>query len=169
MRKFGVGAVMTVSLLALAACGKKDGEAEKAAAPAAPAAESPADPSDSIQGLPRPKTGNWKIQPTMAGMQLPATTVCYTEEIVSSDKWAQGIREDSGVECSEQRTRMEGGAVVSHSVCTVEGRTMTTDVRAEGDFQSRYTTTMTTTTEPLPPGMKNPTVMTVTAERVGDC
>lgn len=95
------------------------------------ATETTATPS----ALPRPPAGQWRASIVMNGGAPRVATNCVTEQEVGFDRRPEG--------CSEFGSHMEGGAVVTHSVCSAQGVTVNSDTRAEGDFNSRYTTTGT--------------------------
>lgn len=166
-------AAIGLCALALAGCSKKD-DAEKATATAeAPAAERAGGVGaggGAPAGMPKPRTGKWRLTTAMPDMpvRMPAQEVCFTEQMVNDTEWSKG-QMPKDMDCSEMSTRFVGGAIVSHSVCKVNGVTMTSDVRTSGDFQNRYTVETSSSMNPAPPGMKNPTKMTITAERLGDC
>lgn len=170
-RTAALAATMASAALLLGACsGSGEDAGEKAADEAAAGGGTTATSTTAPEGMPRPKPGKWKITMKIEGLPTtpPPTEVCYTPEMVSGDAWATGQRPPE-IKCSDESTRREGDAVVAHSVCELMGRKTTTDVRFEGDFDSRYTMKTTSTTEPAIPGAPNPQVMTATVERLGDC
>src|SRR6185295_7279106 len=123
-----------------------------------------------------PAAGKWKLTTTAMGQAMPPSEVCYDkqmsfEEIDKQQKQQQP--QQPNVTCSEQAYKKEGDAQVSHSVCTAEilGKpmTITTDVRATGDFKSRYTMDMSVKMDPPPMKGMEEQKMTVVAERLGDC
>lgn len=167
-------AAIALCALALAGCSKKDDAAK------APKAQAEANDGLTVgggsattlppAGMPKPRTGKWRLTTAMADVpvKMPATEVCFTEEMVNDTQWSKG-QMPKDMDCPEMSTTFVGGAIVSHSVCKVNGKTMTSDVRTSGDFQNRYTVESTSSVDPAVPGMKNPMKMTITAERLGDC
>jgi len=80
---------------------------------------------------------------------------------------AQQMQQQSGLTCTEQTFSTDGKS--GHSVCALQGMTVTTDYAVTGDFNTAYTMQMTSTMDPSPPGMTAPSVTTVKMERLGDC
>ncbi|RYG29105.1 MAG: hypothetical protein EON93_17325 [Burkholderiales bacterium] len=158
--KFAMAAA--AAALMLAACG-----GENAAAPtdgAAPAAGTPAAPAanNAIQG---PIAGEWEVTVTAAGMALPAQKICYEKQMTMEE--AQKMQQDAGMTCSEQTYAPDGKS--GHSVCTMQGMTITSDYTVTGDFNSSYTMEMKTSMDPAPPGMPNPSTTAIKMDRLGDC
>jgi hypothetical protein len=125
---------------------------------AAPAAAMPAN-------MTGPAAGKWKVAVSAGGMDMPATEVCYATQMTMEE--AQKMQQQSGLTCSEQTFAPDGKS--GHSVCTMQGMTVTTDYAVSGDFNTAYTMQMTSTMDPSPPGMPSPSVTTMTMERLGDC
>ena len=51
----------------------------------------------------------------------------------------------------------------------MDGTTITTDSKIMGDFNTAYTMDMTSSIDPAPPGMPNPSTTTIKMVRLGDC
>ena len=156
---------IAVLSLGLAAC--SPGAADKKAAAAVPEPAAPAAPAE-VDG---PVAGKWKITKTILGQTLPSEEVCYDKQTPLAA--TRKMREQQNVACSEQQAGREGDAFVVHQVCTMEimdkTYTLTTDMRATGDFRTRYRVDTTARTEPeLMKGMGEQTTQ-ITAERLGDC
>jgi hypothetical protein len=149
--------------LMLAACGGPTTPATDAATPEAAAAAPAAAPA--AGGLNGPIAGNWKVTITSAGMTLPPQDVCYTKQMTMEE--AQKMQQDAGMTCSEQTYAPDGKS--GHSVCTMQGMTVTSDFTVTGDFNTSYTMEMKTTMDPAPAGMAGPSVTSVKMDRVGDC
>lgn len=152
----------TGAALALAACGgpTKPGTTSEAAAPeAAPAAPAAA---NAISG---PIAGKWQVTITSAGMALPAQEICYEKQMTMEE--AQKMQQDSGMSCSEQTFAPDGKS--GHSVCTMQGMTVTSDYKVTGDFNTSYTMDMTTSMNPAPAGVPNPSSTSIKMDRLGDC
>lgn len=154
-----------VAALALAACGGSNTPAATdpaatpetaAATPAAPAA------TNAING---PIAGKWQVTITSAGMTMPAQEICYEKQMTLEE--AQKMGQDAGMTCSEQTFAPDGKA--GHSVCTMQGMTVTSDYKVTGDFNTSYTMEMTSSMDPAPPGVTNPSTTTVKMDRLGDC
>ena len=99
---------------------------------------------------------------------IPAQEICITAEMVNDTEWSKS-QLPKDMDCPVMTQRVEGGAIIAHSVCKVNGHTLTGDTRTFGDFRDSYTVETTSSVDPAPPGMPNPTKMTIKAERVGDC
>lgn len=160
-------AIAALCGLALTSCGKS-GDAAKTGD--APAAASSGGVSEAPAGMPKPRTGKWKLTTSMPGMtaEMPPTEICITAEMVNDTEWSKS-QLPKDMDCPVMTQRVEGGAIIAHSVCKVNGHTLTGDTRTFGDFRNSYTVETTSSVDPAPPGMPNPTKMTIRAERVGDC
>lgn len=119
-----------------------------------------------------PKPGLWRVTTSVAGMPgaaaaaPPATEVCVTQATFEAPG---GSASTPGATCNTQPFRREGDAVVSSSVCEMQGGMKTeTNIRVTGDFTSRYTMEAKTKTTGGPAQMPEITT-TMNAERVGDC
>lgn len=158
-------AIAAVATLALAGC-SKPGDAAKTDEPAAKSAA----PSAAAAGMPKPRTGNWKLTTSMPGIavEMPPQELCITPEMVNDTEWSKS-QMPKDMDCPVMTQRVENGAIIAHSVCKVNGHTLISDVRTSGNFQTSYTVETTSTMDPPPPGMQNPTKMTIKAERLGDC
>jgi hypothetical protein len=161
--KFALAAASAALLLA--ACGEKaepslDGTPTSAATPAepAPAPASPAFPTG-------PSAGKWKVSVSSGEMEIPPNEICYAKQMTMEE--AQQMQQQSGLTCTEQTFSADGKS--GHSVCALQGMTVTTDYAVTGDFNTAYTMRMTSTMDPSPPGMAAPSVTTVKMERLGDC
>lgn len=160
-----------VAFAGLAAC-SPSAPATDGATPAPEAAAPAAAPAASADG---PAAGKWKLTTTAMGQAMPPSEVCYEKQMSFEelDKQQKEQQQQSNVTCAEQTYGKDGDAVVSHSVCTADilGKpmTITSDMRAAGDFKSKYTMDMTVKMDPPPmPDMTEQKVQVV-AERIGDC
>jgi hypothetical protein len=165
-------ALLGLAALGLAACGGS--ETPKPTADAPPGAETPAGPAAAPEtpvapaGLTGPAAGKWKMTMTSStGMAMPGQEYCYEKQISLEE--AQAMQQQAGVTCTEQSFTPVAGGFTGHSVCKIESMTMTTDQKITGDFNTKYTIEGTTSIDPAPPGMPNPTTTTITMERLGDC
>lgn len=152
--------------LTLGACSQK---AEDKAAEAPATAGTPAGAAPAAM---KPSPGKWKMTAKMDGLPagmdgLPPVEICLTKADIDRDAWATGP--DAADNCSKVETRVAGGALVTHAVCSSNGITTTMDVTARGDMTKRYTVETIMKTEPAAPGAPNPMKMSVVAERLGDC
>jgi hypothetical protein len=155
-----------VAALTLAACGGESGTPAPAAGDAAAPAETAAPAAPAATGMaPGPIAGEWEVTVTAMGMTVPATKVCYTRAMTMQE--AQEMQQGAGITCSEQTVAPDGKS--SHSVCSMQGMTITTDMKVTGDFSSAYTMDMTSTMDPAPPGMPpGPSTTSVAMKRLGD-
>lgn len=152
--------------LMLAACGDKT-EPTLDGAPAAPAAAAEtATPAAAPTGLAAgPAAGKWKVSVSAGGMDIPPSEICYAKQVSMED--AQKMQQEAGMTCTEQTFAADGKS--GHSVCAMQGMTITTDFAVTGDFNTAYTMQMTSSMDPAPPGMPQPSVSSVKMERLGDC
>lgn len=166
--KFALAAASAALLLAaipLAGCG---GPTAPAATPAGetPAAATPSAPSPSIPAsMTGPTAGKWKVQVSAGGMDMPPNEICYAKQMSMEE--AQAMQQQAGMTCTDQTYAADGKS--GHSVCAMQGMTITTDFSVTGDFNTAYTMQMTSSMDPAPPGMPQPSTTTVKMERLGDC
>lgn len=158
-------AAATAALM-LAACGDKT-EPTLDGAPAAPAAASEtAAPAAAPAGLAAgPAAGKWKVTVSTGGMDIPPNEMCYAKQVSMEE--AQAMQQQAGMTCTEQTYAADGKS--GHSVCAMQGMTITTDFTVTGDFNTAYTMQMTSSMDPAPPGMPQPSTSTIKMERLGDC
>ena len=158
-------AAATAALM-LAACGEKT-EPTLDGAPAAPAATSEtAAPAAAPAGLAAgPAAGKWKVTVSTGGMDIPPNEMCYAKQVSMEE--AQKMQQQAGMTCTEQTYAADGKS--GHSVCAMQGMTITTDFAVTGDFNTAYTMQMTSSMDPAPPGMPQPSTSTIKMERLGDC
>jgi len=164
--KLAIAAV--AAALLLTACGGAD-TATTAETPAAggaaglAAAPGPAMPA----ALTGPSAGKWRSTITSAGMTMPPNEICYEKQMTMDE--AQAIQQSAGVECSVNTYNADASGMTGHSVCKMGDTTITSDTKVVGDFASAYTMEISSSMNPAPPGMPNPSVTTVKMERLGDC
>lgn len=161
-------ALVTAALL-LVGCGGSETppagtEIPTADAPAAPAAvaAAPAATSGAAVG---PAAGKWKVSVSAGGMAIPPNEICYARQMTMAE--AQAMQKQGGMTCTEENFAANGKT--GHSVCSMQGMTITTDFSVTGDFNTAYTMQMTSSMDPAPAGMPQPSTTTVKMERLGDC
>lgn len=156
------GTIAIILAVALAACSPpaaKDGTGAEAPA-AAPAA------SLTSADLPTPKIGKWKMTMNIPGARGPQSVeVCYSQKMIDELKAMAGKIPNST--CSEPAVNRTAGVYLVNLSCETMGKKSNVSMRYEGDFNSRYTTTMTMTEDP--PSPEGTTTTTTTAEFVGPC
>lgn len=153
---------VAAAALMLAACGEKT-EAPRDGAPTA--AETPAAAPAAGTALTGPAAGKWKVQVSAGGMDIPPNEICYAKQMTMEE--AQAMQQQAGMTCTEQTYGADGKS--GHSVCSMQGMTVTTDFSVTGDFNTAYTMQMISSMNPAPPGMPQPSTTTVKMERLGDC
>ncbi len=158
--KFALAAASAALLLA--ACGEKTEPTLDGAPSAAATTETPAPAAALPTG---PAAGKWKVTVSASGVEIPPNEICYAKQMSMEE--AQKMQQQSGLTCAEQTFSTDGKA--GHSVCTMQGMTVTTDYAVTGDFGTAYTMQMTSTMDPSPPGLPSPSVTTIKMERLGDC
>lgn len=157
--------IASVAALAATACGS-GGEAGEA---------DTADDATATAALPSgPAPGLWQITARIPGMPegvaMPPFETCVTREDFSEMQRGPGQGMPEGVVCSEQSFRRDGDALVGRSVCTMpDGVRTETDTRVTGDLSRRYSMEVATRMTPPPTPSTAETVMTMSAERIGDC
>jgi hypothetical protein len=157
-----------VSTLLLAACGGAETPATTAETPAA--SETPAGPAateTAAAALTGPSAGKWRSTTTASGMTMPPMEICYDKQMSMEE--AQAIQQSAGVECSVNTYSADASGMTGHSVCKMGDTTITSDTKVVGDFASAYTMEITSSMDPAPAGMPNPSVTSIKMERLGDC
>ena len=158
--------LLSAAVLALAACGGPAAAPADSAA-ATPEAAAPAAPAPAPDAAMGPAIGQWEMTLTASGMSMPAQKICYKEQISFAE--AQEMQKQAGMTCSENAYTPIAGGITGRSVCTMDGTTITTDSKIMGDFNTAYTMDMTSSIDPAPPGMPNPSTTTINMVRLGDC
>jgi hypothetical protein len=157
---FAAAAAMT-----LAACGGESGTPAPAAGDSVAPAEAAAPAPAPTAMAPGPIAGEWEVTVTAMGMSVPPTKVCYTRAMTMQE--AQEMQQGAGITCSEQTMAPDGKS--GRSICTMQGMTVTSDMKVTGDFSSAYTMEMTSTMDPAPPGMPaGPSTTSIAMTRLGD-
>lgn len=154
-----------IAALTLAACtqGGEKAEGETKAGEASAVA-----PSGSMDG---PKPGLWRVTTSMAGMPGGAPAIAPVETCIASSTFEApgGSTATPGANCTTQPFRRDGDAMVSSTVCEMQGGMKSeSNIRVTGDFSSRYTMEVKSKTTGAPAAIPE-TTMTMTAERIGDC
>lgn len=166
-----MGAVALAGLLGLAACGDNKaaqtptGEAEGATSSAPTSV-----PGSAQAALEAPRPGLWRVTTSMEGLPgnlaIPPQEICVTEAKLEAPTGPA----EAGADCTTQPFARQGDAMVTTSTCTLPGNVKAdTAIRISGDFNSRYTTVVTTRLDPPPMPQMAETKMTLNAERLGDC
>lgn len=152
--------VACASVLALGAC-NQSGEAPAAKGGSAVA------PAASMDG---PTPGLWRITTTTDAMPAgPAPTTTETCVAHATFETPNVSSSAPGVDCTAQPFRREGDAMVGATTCTMPGGMKSEiNTRVTGDFGARYTMVMTSKVTGAPVAMPD-TVVTINAERLGDC
>lgn len=165
MNKLAMTGLASVMALTFAACSPGSNKAEGGAdAPDAATKKAAVDP---MQG---PKPGLWRVTTAIEGVAgagaVPSQDICIKEEKLE----APAIAEQQGAECKSTPFTRQGDAMVGSAQCTMPGNIRTeSTIKVTGDFNSRYTTEVTTKMDPAPMPQMAQTKMTMTAERIGDC
>lgn len=166
-RAIGIAAV---SLLALAACGKKTDTAASASAngtSATAVASAPAAP----EAPPSRKPGLW-TQTMTSDVMNQTMKMCLDAAADQKLKFWGSSQAGKSTNCTEQKvTRRLGGGWDFHSVCQMgESGTITSDGSATGDFGSHYKVEVTAVTTGSPMAQANGThKMTIEATWNGPC
>jgi hypothetical protein len=148
--------------LLLAACG---GPATPAPTGETPAAATPAAPAGIPASMTGPAAGKWKVEVSAGGIAIPPNEICYAKQMTIEE--AQKMQQQSGMTCADQTYAADGKT--GHSVCTLEGMTIITDFAVTGDFNTAYTMQMSSSMDPAPAGMPQPSTTTIKMERLGEC
>ena len=120
----------------------------------------------SAADMPKRKPGLWEITMQMDGMpNMGAIQHCID---ASTDSLLQQQAGKQKPDCSVMDIKPSGNRVTLHTVCKVEGSTVTTDGVFEGAFDSYYKGTMKTRFVPPLQGMSE-TNTTQLARWLGPC
>ena len=147
------------SVLALGACNQSgEAPAAKGGAASTPAA------------MDGPLPGLWRITTSTDAMPAgPAPTTTETCVAHATFETPNVTNSAPGVDCTSAGFHREGDAMVGSTTCTMQGGMKTeVNTRVTGDFNTRYTMVATSKVTGTPVAMPD-TVVTVNAERLGDC
>ena len=116
--------------------------------------------------LPKRKPGLWEITTQAEGMpSMGAIQHCIDK---NSDDLMQQQAAKQKPDCSVMESKTSGNKVSVHSVCRMEGSTVTTDGVFEGSFESNYKGTVRSRFNPPMHGIAESN-MTQEARWVGPC
>jgi hypothetical protein len=119
-------------------------------------------PADAAE-LPARKAGLWEMKISFARSPNPQTmqqcTDAETDKLMHSPTGTQGQEN-----CSKRDVSSSGGQMVVDSVCTLQGRTVTSKAVITGSFESAYVMNITTKSEGGPPRPNMPDEMSMTLE-----
>jgi len=159
-----VAAVLTLGLLALCACSKKDEKATAAAEGPSASATAPAGPV----ALPQRKPGLWTHTINATGVTQTMKLCIDADTDAKMTVWGQGVSKEM---CARNVVTVVPGGYAFESECDMGemGRTSGKGT-VTGDFNSAYTvkTTSTTTGSSMPQANKT-SEMTLTARWEGPC
>ncbi len=98
-------------------------------------------------------------------MTLPPQEACYEKQMTMEE--AQKMQQDAGMTCSEQTYAPDGKS--GHSVCTMQGMTITSDFTVVGDFNTVLHDGDEDHDGPGPAGRPGrPVTSSVKMDRIGD-
>ena len=116
--------------------------------------------------LPKRKPGLWEINMTMEGApNMGPMQQCIDK---NTDNLMQQQAKQGKSECSVMDVKPSGSKVTIHTVCKMDGTTVTTDGVFEGSFETSYRGTMKSRFNPPMQGMSESN-MTQEARWVGPC
>ena len=116
---------------------------------------------------PKRKPGLWEINSRMEGMpSMGPVQQCIDQN--TDNLMQQRAQKGEKPDCSVMDSKTSGNRVTLHSVCKMEGTTVTTDGVFEGAFDSNYKGTMKSKFNPPMHGMAESTV-TIDAKWLGPC
>lgn len=132
--------VLALSLLVLAACGRKE------EAPAAPDAAVGATPAVAPPTRPVRKPGLWEVSSSVEGIDAVQTVRLCLDEATDAELALAGAQAPGG--CRTEQTREADGSWRFSAACDMgSGGRTTTSGSASGDFTSAYEVRAETTTE----------------------
>lgn len=116
--------------------------------------------------MPKRKAGLWEISMRMEGApNMGPMQQCIDQ---NTDNVMQQKAKSEKQNCSVMDVRSSGNRIVVHSVCKVDGSTVTSDGLFEGSFESSYKGTVKTRFSPPLHGMSESN-MTQEARWLGPC
>ena len=116
--------------------------------------------------LPKRKPGLWEISMNVDGVpNMGPMQQCIDRD---TDNLMQQEAEQHKPDCSVMDVKQSGNKVTIHTVCKMEGSTVTTDGVFEGSFETRYKGTMKSRFNPPMQGMSESN-MTQEARWIGPC
>jgi hypothetical protein len=167
MNKLGIGICVSVAVLALAACGKKeatDGVTGETTAPAdAPAAMTAAGTGPGL------KAGLWEMTTKVDKMPQSITTkICLDEALTAKFTTDAGPMKQGNTNCSDQKVTRTGNVIDVTAVCKDGAQTIDTKVHMELTGDTAYKQTITATFDPPKDGMTD-IATTVDGKWLGAC
>ena len=119
--------------------------------------------------LPVRKAGLWEMKMVRTGSPMPEMTMQHcTDETVDKDL-ANSASPMVKQTCSKQDIQKTATGYVSDSVCSIAGVTTTSRAEITGDFNSAYTTKITSHSAGGPVGAGHDATMTIEAKWLGAC
>lgn len=116
--------------------------------------------------MPKRKPGLWEINAHMEGIPNSGPMQQCIDQ--NTDDLMQQQAKQGKSECSAMDVKPAGNKVTIHTVCKVEGSTVTTDGVFEGSFETSYKGTMKARFNPPMHGMSESN-MTQEARWIGPC
>lgn len=120
----------------------------------------------SAADAPKRKSGLWEIKMQMAGMPAGQTMQMCVDQ--ASDNMMQERAGKQKPDCPVMDVNRSAGKVTVHSVCKMDGTTVTSDAVMTGDFESNYRSDMTMNYNPPQHGMST-AKMSQEARWLGPC
>ncbi|MBW8882501.1 MAG: DUF3617 family protein [Asticcacaulis sp.] len=169
MKTFVVGMCMTMAVLALTGCSKKDGAEDggdgPSTAPADAPAAAPAPGADAGSGL---KAGAWQMTTAVAGMPKGMVSTMCLDETLSKKFSELGSSVRGDMDCSNKSVSRTGNTIDIAATCKQADRTVDSKIHVEMQGENAYHQTVESTFDPPLMGKSSATT-TVDGKWLGTC
>ncbi|EGF89490.1 hypothetical protein ABI_39040 [Asticcacaulis biprosthecium C19] len=167
MYKLTLSICVSVAVLALAGCGKK--EATDGATEAAAPADAPAAMMAGASTGPALKAGLWEMATKVDKIPQTITTkICLDDALTAKFTTNAGPMHQGDTNCTDQKVTRTGNTVDVTAVCTDGGSKIHTAVHMEMSGDTAYRQTIKATFDPPKDGMKDVTT-SVDGKWLGAC
>ncbi len=119
--------------------------------------------------VPVRKPGLWEMKMVMAGTQMPPQTIQHCTDTSTDKDMNTTFGPMAKQMCSKQDMQKTATGMVIDSTCNIGGVASTSHTEINGDFNSAYTMTVTSSHPSMPGGAPKQTNMTVEAKWLGAC
>ena len=121
------------------------------------------------EDLPIRKAGLWEIKLAHTGSPLPSLTMQHCTNETVDREMNNMVSPMAKQICSKQDTQKTATGYVSDSLCSVAGISVSSHSEISGDFNSAYTVTTTSHSDPGSKGTPHDAVTTIEAKWLGAC
>ena len=119
--------------------------------------------------IPVRKAGLWEMKMAMVGTQLPPQTIQHCTDANTDKEMNTSFGPMAKQMCSKQDMQKTATGMVIDATCNIGGISSTSHTEINGDFNSAYTMTVTSSHPGAPGGAPKETHMTIDAKWMGPC